>query len=78
MTVGPSDVLAPIHNRMPAILRREDEALWLDRSVTDPLAAMSCLRPYESARLEAFPVSNLVNSVDNEGPELLEPAAAAV
>ena len=34
ITTSPNAIAAPIHDRMPVILRPEDEALWLDRSVT--------------------------------------------
>ena len=76
VTTAANELLAPIHSRMPAILRPQDEALWLDRSVADPPAVMSCLRPYDSSLMEAFSVSSRVNSVTNDGPELLEPAEA--
>ncbi|RFB34146.1 SOS response-associated peptidase [Brevibacillus sp. VP] len=31
ITTPPNSVVADIHDRMPMILRREDESLWLDR-----------------------------------------------
>jgi putative SOS response-associated peptidase YedK len=33
------------------------------------------LRPYPADEVEAYPVRQTVNKVQNEGPELLEPAA---
>ena len=44
LTTEPNELMAPIHNRMPVILRPEDEALWLDRSVRDPEALRICTR----------------------------------
>jgi hypothetical protein len=41
--------------------------------VTDPGAALLCLNPYSPAQMEAFPVSPLVSSVRNDGPELIRP-----
>ena len=32
LTTAPNALMEPIHNRMPVILRPEDEAAWLDRS----------------------------------------------
>ncbi len=32
ITTPPNDLVAPIHNRMPVILPRDVEAIWLDRS----------------------------------------------
>uniref|UniRef100_UPI0013E2E96A SOS response-associated peptidase n=1 Tax=Paenibacillus kobensis TaxID=59841 RepID=UPI0013E2E96A len=36
LTTTPNGLMAPIHNRMPVLLRPEDEPLWLDRTVQDP------------------------------------------
>src|SRR5476651_2005500 len=30
ITTTPNKIVEPVHNRMPVILRREDEAVWLD------------------------------------------------
>lgn len=73
VTTRPNGVMAPIHNRMPALLRREHEELWLDPSVTDPAEVLSLLQPYPDELIEAHPVSLLVNNVRNQGPELVEP-----
>jgi putative SOS response-associated peptidase YedK len=72
ITTTPNELVAPIHNRMPAILDPEDEALWLDPTVPDPGAALSCLRPYPSERMEAFQVSHLVGSFRNDSPDLVQ------
>jgi putative SOS response-associated peptidase YedK len=32
ITTEPNELMRPIHNRMPVILRREDEEQWLDFS----------------------------------------------
>ena len=73
ITTAANELMAPIHDRMPVILRPDDEDLWLDPEVTDPGAALLCLSPYSSAQMEAFPVSALVSSVRNDGPELVRP-----
>jgi putative SOS response-associated peptidase YedK len=70
LTVRPNELMATIHNRMPAILRREDELRWLDPTV-DP---KELLQPIGSEVLEAYAVKPLVNSWENEGAELVEPA----
>ena len=46
ITTGPNSLMAPIHNRMPVILSREAEPLWLDQSVQDPAALSELLAPY--------------------------------
>jgi putative SOS response-associated peptidase YedK len=60
---------------MPVILAPEDEALWLDRDITDPAEVLPYLQPYPAAEMEAYPVSSLVSSVRNDRPELIEPVA---
>jgi putative SOS response-associated peptidase YedK len=75
VTTRPNELMADIHNRMPVILARADEALWLDRSITDTTAALPCLQPYPSELMEVFPVPAYVNNVHNDMPELIEPAA---
>jgi putative SOS response-associated peptidase YedK len=72
VTVKPNELMATIHNRMPAILRPEDEQRWLDGSA-DP----ANLEPIGSEVLEAYPVGPRVNSWENEGPELITPVADA-
>jgi putative SOS response-associated peptidase YedK len=78
VTCGPNDLLASIHNRMPVILRREDEALWLDPAVTNPDQLLHLLRPYPAEAMAAYEVSPLVNSFQNDGAELIQPARNTV
>ena len=66
LTVKPNELMATIHNRMPAILHAEDELKWLDTSTQQPY---ELLRPLESELIEAYPVQPLVNSWENEGPD---------
>lgn len=60
ITTVPNELMAPIHNRMPVILRPEQEAVWLD--VRAPASErQSLLGPYAAAAMEARPVERLVN-----------------
>jgi len=76
LTTDANDLLAPIHDRMPVILDPDDEALWFDPGCVAPLKVLPCLRPFPADRMEAFPVSALVSSPQNEGGELVEPMPA--
>lgn len=71
ITTTPNSVAAPIHDRMPVILRPGDEALWLDHAVTDTRDLLSLLVPYPAADMEAYPVSRRVNVPMIDDPELL-------
>jgi putative SOS response-associated peptidase YedK len=61
---------------MPVILDPDDERLWLNPGPIVPVKVLPCLRPFPSERMEAIPVSALVSSPGNEGPELIEPVQA--
>ena len=46
ITTSANESLSPIHDRMPVILPRELESLWLDHDIQDPAALDGILRPY--------------------------------
>ena len=74
ITTTPNRLMAPIHDRMPVILRPEDYGVWLDREA-DPRAAAGLMRPYPDGELEAVPVDRLVNSPKNDVPECVRSLA---
>ncbi|HEY8285630.1 MAG TPA: SOS response-associated peptidase [Chloroflexota bacterium] len=73
ITTAPNSLMAPIHQRMPAILERTREVDWLDPNLTAGPAILGLLHPYAAARMEVYPVSSLVSTARNEGPELIRP-----
>jgi putative SOS response-associated peptidase YedK len=75
LTTEAEDDLGHIHDRMPLLVDPENYARWLDPAVSDPHAVSGLLVPAAPGRLEAYPVSTLVNNVKNNGPELVEPLA---
>jgi putative SOS response-associated peptidase YedK len=77
ITCAASDVLAHIHDRMPVVLDGEALRAWLDPEERDKGALVALLRPAADDRLATRAVSTLVNTVRNDGPELIEPAEAA-
>ncbi len=74
ITVAANELVAPVHDRMPAILLKENEALWLDNSSFDPDKLTGALASYPQDLMELYPVSDLVNSVRNNSPACIEPA----
>ncbi len=72
ITQEPNDFMAPLHNRMPAILMPSDEQTWLDTSISAE-EALKAIRPLDNDLLAAYPVSNQVNRVSENVPELLNP-----
>lgn len=73
VTTSPNSLLEPVHDRMPAILRPEDEAGWLDPSVTAPAMLSELLKPYPAERMHGYCVSRAVNSAVNDSPECIAP-----
>jgi putative SOS response-associated peptidase YedK len=76
ITTSAEDSVGHIHDRMPLMVERDRWASWLDPSVDDPDTLKQLLVPAAPGRLEAYPVSTAVNSVRNNGPELLDALAA--
>ncbi len=76
ITTEPSDLVRPVHNRMPVILAPDDYALWLDPGVQDVEALKALLRPYPPVQMEAYPVSQMVNSPANDDPACVVPLAS--
>lgn len=72
LTTEPNELVAPVHDRMPAILAPRDVEIWLDEGVTDPDVLARLLRPYPPEGLEMWPVTTEVNDVKNDGPRLVE------
>ena len=73
ITTEPNELLRPIHDRMPVILSRDAEPLWLDDDLRDPGLLGNLLSPYPADLMEAYRVSALVNRPSNDGPEVIVP-----
>lgn len=73
ITAPPNREISAIHNRMPVILNGEEEQQrWLENQPLEEV--LSLLHTPEDGILEMYRVSEQVNSVRNNGPELHEPA----
>jgi putative SOS response-associated peptidase YedK len=75
ITTEPNDLIEPIHDRMPVILRLEDEEQWLDTSRTSFAKARSLLKPFPAELMEAHDVTPIVNSANYDGPECIRPVS---
>ncbi|MGE7271710.1 SOS response-associated peptidase [Brevibacillus panacihumi] len=72
ITTRPNEVVKDIHDRMPVILRQEDEAIWLDRKRYDASLLQSLLVPYDPDQMRAYPVPAMVGSPKNDMPECIQ------
>ena len=70
LTTEPNELMADIHNRMPVILRPEEERVWLDQT-QDRDTLQSLLKPYPAEDMHVYPVSTKVNNPACDVPDLL-------
>ncbi len=73
ITTEANDLLRPIHDRMPVIVPKEAEELWLDTAIHEQSRLLALLRPYEAGGMRAYAVSARVNSPANDSPDNLRP-----
>ena len=73
ITTEANDLVGPIHNRMPVILRPEDEGRWLASTPPAPDEMKAILGPYPAEAMEAYPVSPRVNSPTEDDEQLIAP-----
>jgi putative SOS response-associated peptidase YedK len=71
LTVPPNELVAQIHNRMPAILRTEDYDRWLG----DEADPNDVLKPFPAELLRMSPISTRVNKPENDDPSILDPVS---
>jgi putative SOS response-associated peptidase YedK len=77
ITTSAPDELGQIHDRMPMVIAPESWADWLDPGNSDTSDLRALLAPAAARGLATYPVSAEVNSVRNNGPELVQPVTAA-
>jgi putative SOS response-associated peptidase YedK len=73
VTTRANELVAQVHDRMPAVVGPDDIAPWLGEEPVSPERLKAILEPYPSERLVMWPVDKRVGNVKNEGPELAEP-----
>ncbi|KLU55179.1 hypothetical protein EL84_24240 [Paenibacillus sp. VT-400] len=72
ITTEPNSLMENIHNRMPVILRSEDEAEWLGRDNDDVQSLLGLLKPYHASEMRAYEVPKEVGNVRNNNEGLLK------
>lgn len=75
VTTSPNAMMKKIHNRMPVILRPEDEGLWLGKEPLPDDELSRILQPYPAKPMAAYPVSEAVNNPNNESEDLVAPSS---
>jgi putative SOS response-associated peptidase YedK len=72
LTTKANKLVEPIHDRMPVILAPDEYPTWLNKHLTSPEQLQQLYQPYPSDLLEAYPVSERVNSPRNNSPENIQ------
>lgn len=73
VTTAANAVVGGLHDRMPVILPARYWDRWLDPTHRDQADLMTLLVPAADELLDLHPVTTKVNSVRNNGPELIHP-----
>lgn len=72
VTTQANELIENIHERMPVILKKEDEKIWLDREKYDQLKLQSLFTPNDSNEMLVYPVSTKVGSPKNDDPSCIQ------
>lgn len=76
ITTEANSLVKPIHDRMPVILTRESEKIWMNSDAPED-EIMGALQPYDAMSMGQYAVSTKVNNVANDNPGLIEPVTPA-
>lgn len=71
ITTEASPGIRVLHGRMPVILSREDEGVWVDPDMLDTERLLRLLRPYPDEKISAYRVGRGVNSPGNDRADLI-------
>jgi putative SOS response-associated peptidase YedK len=73
ITTAASALVRSVHHRMPVILEKRHEALWLDPKFRDSETLLPLLRAYDSAQMHAYRVSDVVNDPKRDTADCVAP-----
>jgi putative SOS response-associated peptidase YedK len=73
LTTAAAEAFAPIHDRMPAVLRPEDHAIWLDPAAGEADLQAALARPLDA--IECYRVSDYVNKPAHDDARCIAPLA---
>ena len=73
ITTRATDEVGWVHDRMPMVVKEGLWPDWLDPAPADADRLLKVMAPATADALETRPVSTAVNSVRNDGPDLIAP-----
>lgn len=72
ITMSANKIVSEVHHRMPVILTKEQERLWISEGAPIKLIEM-ITEPFADDMMQSYPISKMINSTQNEGSELIKP-----
>ncbi len=76
ITTTPNELVAPIYDRMPVILTKATEKIWMDPA-TEEQDLMNILTPYPTAGVNLYSVSPRISDSTADVPSLILPTPPA-
>ncbi|MBK9621905.1 MAG: Abasic site processing protein [Cyanobacteriota bacterium erpe_2018_sw_39hr_WHONDRS-SW48-000098_B_bin.30] len=73
ITTSANQAISPVHERMPVILSKGAESVWLNATIQDPQELMQVLHACPDNIIQMHPVSARVNKPAAQGQDLIEP-----
>ena len=73
ITTSANEVVAPIHDRMPAIILPDSYGTWLDTKLEDPPQLTSLLAPYPHEPMIAYRVDRRMGNPQFNSPDCVSP-----
>jgi putative SOS response-associated peptidase YedK len=72
VTTTANALLSSLHERMPVILEADQLHEWLDPNRFEQERLQQILKPFDPKLMKLYPVSSLVNKVQNNHPDLIQ------
>ncbi len=75
ITTGANELMRSIHHRMPVLLSKEDQMIWMNNQEYNPAQLISIMQPYPSDDLISYPVTREMNTAAFDLPAAIQPLA---
>ncbi len=72
ITTTPNRIAGEVHNRMPVILKEDEEQNWLNPDLVETDQVKVFLKPYLNEDMDQFTVSTMVNSPSNNSRDIIK------
>jgi putative SOS response-associated peptidase YedK len=73
ITTIPNTIVGKYHDRMPVILEKEDEDVWLNPDIVEADQLRPLLKPFPDDKMEEWEVGVEARNPRNDYPEVIEP-----